>query len=233
MAGKTAWQDKPWMTADRIAEAGGNFEPQRTNNGVLVIEGLTSDMRGGNLNANSGAAEVFTLSIDTFPLPKQQNGIIEVDYLNEKRKVAGKVTVDDVDIVLKDFIDKSTALVLWAWRCQVYNPWTGQIGLAHHYKKKATAYIFGPEGSYIRKWELKGLWPFNMDPGEIDMAGEDILKITLSCALDKATLLPDIETGERKDILGNGGAEGIKNNPERFNVNINGGGQADIGTPVF
>jgi len=187
---------EPYMSADYIAQAKGNFEPQRSNNGMIIID----DMPGAE-----GAQEVFALAVDTFPLPKQQNGVIEVDYLNEKRKVAGKATVDAMDIVLKDFIDKSTAMVLWAWRCQVYNPWTGQVGLAHHYKKTATSYLFGPEGSYVRSWKVYGLWPSNMDPGEIDMAGEDVLKITLSCECDKVILQPDVQVQQALDIMTNGG----------------------------
>lgn len=166
------------MTADMIAQAQGSFEPQRSNNAVLAIEGL-----------GSGREDLLTLSLDTFPLPKQQNGNIELDYLNEKRKVAGKVTIDDMDIVYKDYVDKETAKILWEWRLQVYNPNTGQVGLAKDYKKTGLITMFAPDGSLQREWKLYGMWPMNMDPGDIDMAGEENLKITMSISVDKAIFI--------------------------------------------
>ena len=161
------------MTADRLAAGGGDFEPQRTNNGMLYIEGM-----------NDG--DLLQLSLETFPLPKQSNGLIEMDFINEKRKVAGKVIIDDLEVQFKDFVDRETAKVLWDWRLLVYNPVTGQIGLARNYKKNGIMTLFAPDGSYQRIWELKGLWPMNMDPGDIDMAGEDIVRINMSIAIDKA-----------------------------------------------
>ena len=88
------------MSANAIAQMDGGFEPQRSNNAVLIIEGL-------------GPEQLLSLSLNTFPLPKQQNGSIELDYLNEKRKVAGKVTIDDMDVQYKDWVDKETAKILW------------------------------------------------------------------------------------------------------------------------
>lgn len=163
------------MSADAIAQMKGEYEPQRVNNGVLFIEGLPG-----------ADNEIMRLSLDTFPMPKQQNGIVEADYLNEKRKVAGKVTVDDMDIVYKDYVDRAVAKTLWDWRMQVYNPKTGKVGLARTYKKRAEIITFAPNGTGTRVWELYGVWPSNMDPGDLDMAGEDIVKITLSLVVDKA-----------------------------------------------
>jgi hypothetical protein len=166
--------DYAHMSADAIALMQGDYEPQRVNNAVLYIEGLDQ------------ADQDLRLSLDTFPLPKQQNGIIEADYLNEKRKVAGKVTIDDMDIVFKDYVDAFTASILWGWRNQVYQPRTGKVGLARTYKKKGSIVLFAPNGTGQRMWEIHGMWPANMDPGEIDMAGEDIIKITMTIVCDKA-----------------------------------------------
>lgn len=163
------------MTSDAIAQMKGQYEPQRVNNAVLFIQDLP--------NADN---EALRLSLDTFPFPKQQNGIIEADYLNEKRKVAGKVTIDDMDLVFKDYVDKATAKILWAWRTQVYSPKSGKVGLARTYKKQGQIVLFAPNGTGTRMWDLYGMWPANMDPGDADMAGEDIVKITMSIVVDKA-----------------------------------------------
>lgn len=183
------------MSADAIAHMTGGFEPQRTNNGMLVIVGLGNGGAGGAGGAGgSGSDDLLRLSIDTFPLPKQQNGSIELDYLNEKRKVAGKVTIDDMDIVYKDWVDKETAKILWEWRVSVYDPLTGKVGLARDYKKKGLITIFAPNGTLQREWEVYGMWPMNMDPGDYDMAGEENVKITMSIAVDKAVFITPAAT---------------------------------------
>lgn len=161
------------MTADRVAQMEGEYEPQRTNNAVLHIFGVGGD-------------EELKLALRTFPLPKGSNGVIESDWINEKRKVAGKAVFEDMELAFEDYCDRDTAALLWDWRLEVYDPSTGQVGLARDYKKRGEITLFAPNGDFQRVWTCFGMWPSNMDPGDIDHAGEDIVRVNMTVTIDKA-----------------------------------------------
>ncbi len=166
-----------FMHANHIGGAGGGFEPQRVNNGKLIITGLDG--------INSSRDDVLTLSVASFPLPKVSSGIVEVGYLNEKRKFAGNPIYDDLSVSFHDYVDKEVATILYRWRSLVHDPVTGKTGLASVYKKTAYMMIYSPEGSIERKFRLEGVWLQSLDPGEIDMLGEDTVKIQCTLAIDK------------------------------------------------
>lgn len=163
------------LTAQHIGgQSPGEFELQRTNNGLLFIVGLE-----GNEN------DPIRLSLSTFPIPKVSQGIIEVRYLNEARKFPGNPVFDDLSVVLYDYVDRNTAGILMAWRYLCYNHENGQIGRAANLKKQARIVLYGPDGQTERQYDLQGVWCSNFDGGEIDMAGEDGVRITLTLTYDK------------------------------------------------
>lgn len=161
------------MSAAHIAAQDGFFEPQRQNNALLRINGLIQE-------------DIVTLSLESFPVPKTNLEPVELDYLNEKRKVAGKVTHDDLSVVVKDFVDVAVLYVLTDWFLQTYDPYTGRIGLAKNYKKKGTVTMYGPNGGFDREYECIGLWINTFDPGDIDMTTGDKKPINLTLSIDKA-----------------------------------------------
>jgi len=168
------------LHADHIGGANGKFEPQRINNALLRIVGLD----GGN---SAGGENALELALSSFPIPKRTMGIIEIGYLNEKRKFAGIPTYDDLSVIYKDYIDAATARVLWKWNYQVHNPETGKTGLARAYKKSGSVTLFAPDGSgeFDRMMDVIGAWPSGFDPGDADLAGEDSVNITLTLTIDK------------------------------------------------
>ena len=149
------------------------WEPQRVNNALLHFSDLVGD-------------DDLVLALSSFPLPKVTNGIIEVGFVNERRKFAGLPTFDDLSVVYKDYVDKGTADILWKWRKLVYDPKTGKIGLKSVYAKDGFAELFAPNGEFVRRYELIGCWPSGMDPGDADLAGEDTINITATITIDKA-----------------------------------------------
>lgn len=163
------------LTAQHIGgQAPGEFEAQRQNNGLLYIVGLE-----GNTD------NVITLGLSSFPIPKISQGIIEVRWLNEARKFPGNVTFDDLSIVIRDYVDRNMAGILLRWRKLCYDHETGKIGRAADLKKQARIVLFSPTGDMEREYELQGVWPSTFDGGEIDMAGEDVVNITLTLTYDK------------------------------------------------
>ena len=159
------------LSADHIAAQGGAFEPQRKNNFTLRL---------------SVGGRIIQQSLQSFPLPKEANEVLEISYGNEQRKVAGRATFDNLELVLKDYADQPTMAVLVAWRRRVYQPTTGAIGLASAYKEQGEVVMFAPNGTLQRRWKLIGVWPSRNDPGGGDMNANEQNVITLTLVIDKA-----------------------------------------------
>jgi hypothetical protein len=151
-----------------------DYEPQRVNNCLLVF------------NLGGSDDDTLELALSTFPLPKTSNGIIEQGHVNEKRKFAGNPIFEDLPVVYKDMVDVDIARILQKWRYTVYNPETGQVGLARDYKKRGTATLFAPNGGFVRTWTLIGAWPSSFDAGDADLSGEDTVNISVTITIDKA-----------------------------------------------
>lgn len=164
------------LTASHLVSQMGAFEEQRANNALLRI----FDLPGGPTSQAT-----VTLSLQSFPLPKVNVEANETHYLNERRKFAGAVTFDDIELVCKDFVDVMTAHILKTWHEKVYNPATGAIGLARDYKKMAQVELFAPNGTMSRFYSLTGVWPKTFNPGDIDMTSSAPLRITMTLAVDK------------------------------------------------
>jgi hypothetical protein len=154
------------------------YEPQRTNGALLYIN-LDNDTAGYD-------AETLTLSLKTFSLPKVDVAPSQVGFLNEKRKFAGEVTFDDINVTFNDYVDRGTLTSLLNWFYQVYDPRTGKKGLKVDYAKTGFITMFAPNGDYNRQWNLMGVWPRNVDPGEADQGADDLIQVSMSLSIDKA-----------------------------------------------
>jgi hypothetical protein len=165
------------LTANHIGGTGENagYEPQRANNNILQVLGLDGDSK-----------TILQLSLSSFPIPKANVGVIEVNYLNEKRKFAGIATFDDLSVVFTDFVDKETCAILQRWFAETYNAETGQVGLAKEYKKTGKVIQYSPDGAIEREYDVQGMWISAIDPGDSDMTSEDVLRVTCTITIDKA-----------------------------------------------
>lgn len=164
------------LTADHIGKQGGNFEPQRSNNGRLIISGVPGLPAGD---------DVLTLSLQGFTVPKVASNVLTIGYYNEVRKFAGNPIYEGLTVSYHDYVDRDTAFMLWQWRLQVHDPRTGATGLASVYKKAATIELFAPNGTKVRAYALQGLWLTSMDPGDINMTSDEPLMINCGMEVDK------------------------------------------------
>jgi hypothetical protein len=168
------------QSADHIAAAAGTFEPQRQNNFSVEV------------SLGSADRDLIVMGLHGFTLPTQSNDIVEVEFQNEKRKVAGQVTVDEGSLVLKDFVDADTRGAILRWRKLVYDVQTGNIGLASSYKKTANVVMTGPDGSSTRVAKLVGAWP-SADPAvELSSEGAEKLLMEVPIQVDKIDWSRDI-----------------------------------------
>ena len=162
-------------SASAIAAAGGGFEPQRVNNFMLL------------LNPPKGAA--FTLgsiemSLRSFPFPKSETTVETINYMNTQRKVPGRTTYPDMDLVVVDYVNEATASDLRKWRKLVFNAVSGRTGISGSIKSTGTVFMFAPDASLVRKWQLFGVWPSKDDFGAGDMEGTGVNLVTITFTVD-------------------------------------------------
>lgn len=183
------------MGAHHLAGQGGTYEPQRNNNGLLVIYGL-----GDNVSAG-GPDSTTVLSLEGFKIPEQANEVLMMHYLNADRKVAGRKRLDAFDVRYKDMVDQRVAATLWAWRNLVMSPTSEAIGYAAGYKRRGEILLLGPDGGNVRRYTLEGLWPSSLNHGQIDMNGNDKLLVEMTIQIDRMYPVAESFEGGIKDAL--------------------------------
>lgn len=174
------------IEGNQILAAQGNFEPQRTNNWLLQING----------SAVPGLSQSdFYLALKSFPFPIEENPVQRIRWFNESRTYAGSVQdFNDLTMQIHDYLDRQTAQILYNWRRLIWNPQNLTIGLAANYKMSGMLYLAPPNSASIadvvsqsRTWYLQGIWPTNIDMGTFDMDGNgENVMISCKLAVDRA-----------------------------------------------
>jgi len=161
------------LAATHLAPAGGGYEPQRRYNWFLYLNGVSG-------------AEQIRLSCQKAFLPDEQNDEITLSFGNEKVYVAGQATYAAGSIIVYDMVDKDVYGLLRAWRKSVYDPATGNVGLAANYKKTARIVLTAPDTSVNRQYQLTGVWPMKISPGDLDYTANAIVQIQMTLRFDKS-----------------------------------------------
>jgi len=171
----------------------GNYEVQRQNDWYFEVEPPSG--------ALSDTKRVITVALDIGFLPSESSEEIEIHFVNERVYVAGKPMFEAGTLTLKDYVDYPVMKTIADWRKVVYNPQTGQIGLAKNYKVDASVVLFAPDGSYRREWVLRGCWPQAVNYGPtLDMSTMEQNKIEVTIRYDKAWA-KELEGNEGKTVL--------------------------------
>lgn len=195
-----------------------SWEPQRTNNFELIIEGLdtlvtadnnsgdipkgynktsseTEDVSNSNDTSTNGilyppnAAERIMLSVDSFTAPSIEIAQITTQYGNNSIKWAGKPEFPNSSIVVNDYIGIQVERILAAWFRCAYDFESEKIGLARHYKKTGYLAEYDPKGGTARVWRLDGLWLASFNLGEWSQDGNAQRKLNATLVYDR--VVPD------------------------------------------
>lgn len=154
--------------------------PQQRHLWELTVLGMDTFLDGG----------ILALAVQDVTLPSETTDTIVVPYLNLDIKFAGKTTIGDFSAVFRDYCDQNTYDAILAWRRTVVTHYNNRAGLPADYKKDAVLKLFSPDldtgPSYVRSWDIKGLWPSSHDPGGVSMSDSDQLTITVNLVADKA-----------------------------------------------
>lgn len=167
------------LDARHIASQDGGYEPQRTNQWSIRISAI-----GQNGGVNRSSSDVIEASLHNFTPPKQNITELAIPYGNSEVKVAGRVEMENMTLVLKDFVDVGTWQVFWDWQQLVYNHQTGGIGYASAYKREGLIYLYAPDGTKERRFRAVGIWPSQITPSDFDMTGAEQNLLTVNMVTD-------------------------------------------------
>lgn len=192
------------------------WEPQRTNNFELIIEGLDilktanygetvadSMQKVDNVSWNyddtqydekdiiypPNAPERIMLSVDSFTAPAIEIATITTNYGNNSIKWAGKPEFPNSTLVVNDYIGIQVERILASWFRCAYDFKSEKIGLAKHYKKTGYLAEYDPKGGTARVWRLDGLWLASFNLGEWSQAGNEQRKLNATLVYDR--VVPD------------------------------------------
>lgn len=143
------------------------YEPKRQFRWLLEIDGI----------------DAFTAK--TSQRPKKEHEMITIDWINEKRFLAGKGEWQEITIELIDPIAPSQAEKVLEWLRLVHDDETGRMGYATLYKKDFSLKILDPVGNVIEQWTAKGAWPKSADWGDLDYKENEVLTVKFVCKADK------------------------------------------------
>lgn len=129
-----------------------NYQMQQTNWFDISIQGVKADI---------------AFYIQNMPLPSIGVDVINIGYGNTDAKQAGKATFDGGSFTVNDAIAKDVELEMLDWFKQVYDPKSGKMGWVDQYKRDMTVIQYGPDGTYERTWKYEGVFPTNMNFGEM------------------------------------------------------------------
>jgi len=164
-------------SASFIAAADGRYEPQRTNQFMLRL-----NPKGVGERISE---EILCRAVRVLAFPALNVEAIPIEFVNEVVFVAGRHKTEPIEITLYDFLDEESAeQIIWDWVKKVYDPTTGNMGLAKDYKvDSATLLKMGPAGANWRPWTLRGVWPMKFSPGKGDMttAAAMTMELTIQC----------------------------------------------------
>lgn len=157
-----------------------DFEVQRTNHFEVVLD------LSKILPEDPGAAEHIRLSTKSFGTPKVSAEAIELKHGNDKVKVASAPTYEDLQLNVHDTLGKDQVALMQSWFNKVFSRDTKLMGRVSAYKTNGTLYMYAPDGSVIRKWDLQGVWikSFGMST-EFSFDSSEAMAVTVELSVDR------------------------------------------------
>ncbi len=174
---------KFYADASHFASESGNFEVQRTNHFEVVLDLGKLGLSGGQGDVLSDHIRMSAKSIGT---PKVSAEPIELKHGNDRVKVAAAPTFEDLTLTVYDTIGRDQIDVLQQWFGRIFNRESKLMGMVSDYKTNGTLYMYSPDCSLIRKWNLQGVWPKSFGMGsEFSFDSAEAQTITVELSVDR------------------------------------------------
>ncbi len=162
------------MATERLLEANElmveRFQPKQSHRFIMYIDGIPAWV------------------IKTANKPSYQINGLEIDYINIKRKYAGKLDWQPISLTLYDPVVPSAAQAVMEWTRLHHESLTGRAGYVDFYKKDIELYGIGPVGDLIEKWRIYGAFITSANFGEYDWANDEAISIDMEITYDWAVL---------------------------------------------
>jgi len=162
------------MATERLLEANEmmveRFQPKQNHRFIMYVDGIPAWV------------------IKTASKPSISINPLTIDYINIKRKYAGKAEWQDITIAMYDPIVPSAAQSVMEWVRLHHESLTGRAGYQDFYKKDIELYGLGPVGDLVEKWRIYGAFITSAAFGSYDWASDDAVQIDVTLAYDWAVL---------------------------------------------
>lgn len=149
---------------------GNNFEPLRKFRWIISIGGI----------------DAFTAKSAT--RPQVTFGETVIDYINQRRYVAGKATWAPMNLTLNDPITPSASQKVMEWIRLTWENLSGRMGYTSFYYKDITLKLLDPVGAVVQQWTLKGAWIQDANWNDLDYSSDDLADIALVIRYNQAVL---------------------------------------------
>jgi len=146
--------------------------------------------------ATADAAVQLAFAAHTSQRPTQTYNVTELQRLNERFYLAGKITWSELPASFYDYINgpSSASQILWNWSNMVYNPVTGQMGFKKQYATSGTLAMLDPQGGIAQVWNLFYIWPFTVNWGELSSEDDGLAEVQVTFRYDYAVKGSDVNT---------------------------------------
>ena len=121
--------------------------------------------------------------VQSVSMPKIANTVIEIPCKNRIMTCAGLLQHEQVSVVLRNFQDSKVISSLVDWYHQIILE-SGDLGYPQSYKKDGEIEILGSDLSGVEVIRLEGCWPSQIELGEGDYSGQDLLLSTVTLEVD-------------------------------------------------
>ena len=161
-----------------------NYEIQRQNHFEISI-----DLQRLALGPSNTYQEHIRLCCTKASIPNLSIQPVDLKHGNETIHVAGAPSFERSSVSVYDTIgsDMANMLQLWFWR--IFNPNTHLMGLVSSYKTDAQLYLYSPDASVIRCWDLIGVFPTSLNFGDMNADGNgQVQQITMDLSVDRSIL---------------------------------------------
>jgi len=139
---------------------------------------------------------IFQFADDTIPAfvarttsrPTYTAAPITIDYLNQKRYLAGKGEWGTISMSLYDPIAPSSAQKVMEWVRLSHETISGRDGYAAFYKKDFSLEMLDPVGASVEKWDVRGAFISEATFGDLSYDSAEPAEISVTIRMDECIL---------------------------------------------
>lgn len=147
---------------------------------------------GGQSPTASSAEEIISFNAQNVTVPSITIDAITIPHLNQDVKVAGRPTLGDMSVTIINSYDLQAVRVIEAWHRLIYKPSTEELNYAANYKTNGTLFVFRPDFSIFKTYDIKGCWPASIGDKEYDWSASESVTRTITFHVDKVLDQDDV-----------------------------------------